>query len=135
MPYPNPNEMKTDLGRVRGMGSAKSGAHHWLSVKITAIALIPLTLWFLYSFLTGVIAMGGTFEASIDWIKKPYHSFPLALLLAVNFYHAELGGQEIIIDYVHKRSLQIPTLILYKFFCYGLIALSLYSVLYITFKM
>lgn len=135
MPYPKQGEIKTDLGRVRGLGSAKTGVHHWWMVKITAIALIPLTLWFLCSFIHGVIAQGATFGASVDWLQKPYHSFPLALLLIVNFYHAELGGQEIIMDYVHKRGWQAFWLIFYKFFCYGMMALSVYSVLYITFKM
>lgn len=135
MPQVKSNDIRTDLGRVRGMGSAKTGTHHWWLVKITAVALIPLTLWFLFSFLCGVVAQGGGYEVSLEWIKKPYHSFPLAILLVVNFYHAELGGQEIILDYVHNRKLQIASLILYKFFCYGLAALSLYSVLYITFKM
>ncbi len=134
MPYPKPGEIKTDLGRARGMGSAKSGTHHWWLMKVTALALIPLTLWFLQSFIFDVAAAGGDFNTALEWIKKPYHSFPLAILLVVNFYHAELGGQEIILDYVHGKA-QIPTLILYKFFCYGLAALSVYSVLYITFKM
>jgi len=135
MPQPKPGEIKTDLGRVRGMGSAHSGVQHWWMVKITAVALIPLTVWFLCSFVCGVVMQGGTFAASLDWIQKPYHSFPLVLLLIVNFYHAEIGGQEIILDYVHKRGPQVAALLLYKFFCYGLMALSVYSVLYITFKM
>lgn len=134
MPYPKTGEFKTELGRARGMGSAQSGVQHWWLVKITALALIPLTLWFLFSFLNNVVAAGGGFDQSVEWIKKPYHSFPLTLLLIVNFYHAELGGQEIILDYVHGKA-QIASLILYKFFCYGLMALSVYSVLYITFKM
>lgn len=134
MPYSKTGEIKSDLGRARGMGSAKSGSHHWWMLKISALALIPLTLWFLFSFICGVIAQGGDFNASLEWIKKPYHSFPLVILLVMNFYHAELGGQEIILDYVHGK-LQFATLILYKFFCYGLMALSIYSVLYITFKM
>jgi succinate dehydrogenase / fumarate reductase membrane anchor subunit len=127
-------DFKTPLGRARNLGSAKSGVHHWLMVKVTAIALVPLTLWFVYSVLTGVVAQGGTYDVALEWIKKPYHSFPLVLLLWANFYHAALGGEEIILDYVHGKFL-MPTLILYKFFCYGLAALSIYTVLFITFRM
>jgi succinate dehydrogenase / fumarate reductase, membrane anchor subunit len=135
MPYPDPTEFKTPLARARNVGSAKDGTHHWWLVKVTAVALVPLTLWFLWSFLTKVAALGGGYDVALAWVKKPYNAFPLALVLFVSFYHAALGGQEIIIDYVHNRRYQIPTLILYKFFCYGFAVLSVFSVLYITFRM
>jgi succinate dehydrogenase / fumarate reductase membrane anchor subunit len=127
-------DFRTPLARARHLGSAQSGVEHWWLVKITSIALVPLTLWFVYSLITKVVALGGDFNVALDWVKKPYHSFPLALLIWVNFYHAALGGEEIILDYVHGKA-QIPSLIIYKFFCYGVAALGIYTVLFITFRM
>lgn len=133
MPYPNPNEMKAPLARARGHGSAKSGTHHWWSIKWTAIALIPLTLWFFFSLIC-VIAKGGTYGTALEWIQKPYNSLLLIIFLGVNFHHAAQAGQEIIVDYVSNHKIQLPTIMFYKFFCYGLAMLSVFSVLYITLR-
>ena len=135
MPYPNPTDFKTDMHRARNLGSAKSGVHHWWLVKVTSIALVPLTLWFMWSVLTYVVPFGGTFDVVLNWVKKPYTSFPLVLLIWVNFYHAAVGGEEIIMDYVHERKFQIPVLIAYKFLCYAVAAFGIFTVLYITFRM
>ena len=133
MPYPDPNHLKTPLARARGLGSAQSGTHHWWLVKGTAIILIPLTLWFLCQLLQ-LVAAGADYRMALDWIRKPYHSLPLVILLGVNFYHAGLAGQEIIIDYVPNHKIQIPAALLYRYICYGLGILSVFSVLYITFR-
>ena len=132
MPYPD-HHMKSDLARARGLGSAKTGTHHWWLVKMTAIALIPLTLWFFFS-LMNIITMNEGYETALIWIKKPYNSLLLCILLGMNFYHAGLAGQEIIIDYVPNHKVQIPAALVYRFVCYGLGILSVFSVLYITFR-
>lgn len=134
MPYPDPNKIQTSLGRARGHGSSKSGTHHWWLVKVTSVALIPLTLWFFYAALH-LVAQGGDYGSTLLWIQKPYNAFLLCLFLGTNFYHTSLGGQEVIVDYVHNHKVQIPALLAFKLFCFTLGALSIFSVLYITFKL
>lgn len=134
MPYPDQNHIKTPLARARGLGSAQSGTHHWWMIKVTAIILIPLTLWFFVAVLK-IVAQGGDYSTALTWIKKPYNALPLVIFLGVNFYHAAIAGQEIIVDYVPNHKAQIVANLLYKYICYGLGILSVFSVLYITFKL
>lgn len=134
MPYPDPKHMKSDLARARGLGSAQTGTHHWWLVKVSAIVLIPLTLWFFFS-LMHILSINEGYETALLWVKKPYNSLLLSAFLAMNFYHAGLAGQEIIIDYVPNHKVQIPAALAYRVFCYGLGFLSVFSVLYITFKL
>lgn len=134
MPYPKENDIRTNLGRVRGLGSAKEGTHHWMMVKVSAIALIPLTLWFFFSMMC-MIGSDASFEAALAWVQKPYNSLLMVIFLGMNFYHAAISGQEIIVDYVPNHKIQIPALLLYKGLCYGFGILSVFSVLYITFKL
>lgn len=125
--------MKSDLARARGLGSAKTGTHHWWLVKATAVILIPLTLWFLASLLH-LVAQGADYAAALEWLRKPYNALPLVVLLGVNFYHAGIAGQEIIIDYVPNHKVQIPAALTYRLICYGFGILSVFAVLYITFR-
>lgn len=133
MPYPDPSHFKTPLKRARGLGSAKSGTHHWWLVKITSILLVPLTLWFLFSLLT-LLAGGSNYAEALAWVQKPYNAILLVILLGTNFYHAGLAGQEIIIDYVPNHKIQVPAALVYRLFCYGLGLLSIFTVFYITFR-
>lgn len=134
MPYTDPKDMmKTPLARARGTGSAKSGTHHWWMIKVSAIALIPLTLWFFFSLIC-IVGRGGTYATSLEWIQKPYNSLLLVIFLGINFYHAAQAGVEIIMDYVPNHKAQLLSCMLYKFICYFFGILSIFSVLYITFR-
>lgn len=134
MPYPDPNKIQTPTARAKGMGPAHGGTHHWWMVKVTSVALIPLTLWFFFSIMA-LVAKGGTYEQALEFFRVPYRPFLLAVFLAVNFWHAAIAGQEILVDYIHNHRVQLPAVMLYKFFCYGMAALSVFSVLYISFRM
>ena len=134
MPYPDPKHLKSDLKRARGIGSGKTGTHHWWLVRATSIVLIPLTLWFFIAVLQ-IIATGGDYATALAWVQKPYHALPLVLFLGVNFYHAGLAGQEVLVDYIPSHKIQIPAALIYRMVCYGLGILSVFSVLYITFKL
>jgi succinate dehydrogenase / fumarate reductase membrane anchor subunit len=134
MPYPDPNRIQTPTARAKGAGPAHGGTHHWWMIKVTSVVLIPLTLWFFFSLLH-IIGVGGTYDTALNWIKLPYNAFLLVLFLGVNFWHAAIAGQEIIVDYVPSHHVQLPAIMLYKFFCYGFAALSIFSVLYISFRM
>jgi len=104
--------LRSTLGRVRGLGSAKAGTHHWWMQRLTAIALVPLTLWFVIA-IVGLAA--GDYATAIAWFASPLNvALLLALVLAV-FYHAQLGMRVIIEDYVHAAWLKTTTLVLLNF--------------------
>lgn len=108
---------KTDLGRVLGLGSAKSGAEHWLGERIKALALIPLTIGFLCII---VPAVGLDYAEFTARIAKPLNSFILILFFLVTFKHLEEGLQVVFEDYVHKKGAVITLLVLNKLGCWTL---------------
>ncbi|GGZ08217.1 succinate dehydrogenase, hydrophobic membrane anchor protein [Novosphingobium colocasiae] len=91
----------TSIGRVRGLGSAKSGAHHWLLQRFTAIGNLLLVLWLVVS----ILMLPNLHYASvIEWIVKPVPATAMALLVISTFWHARLGLQVVVEDYVHEHA-------------------------------
>jgi succinate dehydrogenase / fumarate reductase, membrane anchor subunit len=98
---------RTPLSRVRGLGSAKTGSHHWWMQRVTAIALIPLSL-FAISLLD--LLFNAPYAETLAWLATPLHStLIIAWLLAV-FYHAALGLQVVIEDYVAAEGAKIAAI-------------------------
>ena len=122
--------LRTDLGKVRGLGSAKEGVGHWWAQRLTAIALIPLLLWFVASVVTLV---GAELIIVREWISSPVNSVLLLTLIVAVFHHAQLGLQVVIEDYVHTGWLRLASVIAVKFAAFGLSATSLFAVLKIAF--
>ena len=120
--------METPLGRVRGLGSAKSGLDHWWHQRLTALALIPLTAWFAVSL---VVIASGTYQQAVDWIRDPIVAGLLILMLAAGYYHLKLGMQVIIEDYVHVEWLKLTALIVVTFWCIALALASIMAVVWI----
>jgi succinate dehydrogenase / fumarate reductase membrane anchor subunit len=119
------NIMRSQLGQVRGLGSAKSGAAHWWAQRLTAVALVPLTLWFVWSALRLV---GAPHEAVLVWIGGP---IPVVLMLALviaTFYHLKLGLQMVIEDYVGEPA-RLIVLVATKGIIYLLALTCLVSIL------
>ena len=100
--------MQSPLGRVRGLGSAKDGTGHWWAQRITAVALVPLSLWFVISVVALLGADHATFKA---WLGTPGNATMMVLLLIATFYHAQLGLQVVIEDYVHGEAVKLASLI------------------------
>lgn len=120
--------LRTPLANVKGLGSAKEGAHHWWMQNLTSIALIPLTLWLAYS----IASFGGmSFEQVTAWMQSPLVAVSLALLVVVMIYHAQLGIQVIVEDYVGGW-LRIASLILLNFTCIALVFLALFSIIKVS---
>jgi succinate dehydrogenase / fumarate reductase membrane anchor subunit len=91
--------MRSPLSRAIGLGSAKEGASEWWSERVSAVALVPLTLWFA----TAIIAHSGSdYVTFIGWIRSPLTATLMILLLIALFHHTALGLQVVIEDYVHS---------------------------------
>jgi succinate dehydrogenase / fumarate reductase membrane anchor subunit len=103
--------MRSQLGRARGLGAAKSGAAHWWAQRVTAIALVPLTLWFVWAALRLV---GASHEELLAWIGAPIPVVLLIALVLATFYHLALGLQVVIEDYVHGETARLATLLVTK---------------------
>lgn len=106
--------LQSALGKVRGLGSAKDGTHHWWWQRLTAVALIPLSLWFVWNLLC---VIDGTYQEAIDWVAKPYVTVLLIAFVTALFYHLKLGMQVVIEDYVHQEWAKISMLIGLNFAC------------------
>ena len=103
--------LKSPLARVLGLGSAKEGVTHWWSQRLTSIALIPLGLWFVYS-MVGLLSSGHT--AAVEWLHSPLQAGLFILFILVVFWHAFLGLQVVVEDYVHTEWLKVTLLIALK---------------------
>ncbi len=90
----------TSIGRVRGLGSARNGTHHWLLQRFTAIGNLLLVLWLIASIL---MLPDLTYPTVTEWIARPLPSVAMALLFVSTFWHARLGMQVMIEDYVHEH--------------------------------
>jgi succinate dehydrogenase / fumarate reductase membrane anchor subunit len=104
--------LRSPLGRVRGMGSAKDGTAHWLAQRVSAVALIPLTLWFVFSLLT-LPALD--YDTVHTWLSVPISGFLALLLVAVLTYHSYLGTIVIVEDYVTATGMKVLTLLVLRF--------------------
>lgn len=91
------NVRRSALGRARGSGSGRSGVHHWYVERITSVALIPLTIWFIVSVLRLV---GATQPMVAAWVSNPINAALLLALIVITFHHMQLGIQVVIEDYV-----------------------------------
>jgi len=91
-------DMRTPLSRAIGLGSAHSGVQHWWAQRVSAIALIPLTVWFIASI---VAQTGADYVNFVAWMRNPITDILMGLLLIALFYHAALGLQVIVEDYIH----------------------------------
>ncbi|MHA3840907.1 succinate dehydrogenase, hydrophobic membrane anchor protein [Sphingomonas aestuarii] len=119
----------TELGRVRGLGSAKHGAHHWWTQRLTAAANLILLPWFIASLVMLPAYDHATMAA---WMGSAWVAIPLALLIANLFYHIRLGLQVVIEDYQHGET-RIVLMLLLNAFVFIAAATGIFSVLRIAF--
>jgi succinate dehydrogenase / fumarate reductase membrane anchor subunit len=117
---------RTPLSRARGLGSAHHGVGHWISERVGAIALVPLTLWAVF----GVLRLAaGDYGVAVAWIKDPLNATLMTLTIAISFWHMHSGLRVVVEDYIHVTLNKSALLILNLFVC-GLVgALAIVSVL------
>ena len=121
---------RTPLGRVRGLGSAKQGTEHFWAQRVTAIALVPLALWFVGSLAAYTGADHATAKA---WLAEPFTAVVMVLLLVTGFHHAQLGLQVVIEDYVSTEWVKVFSIIVVKLGALALGVAAIFSVLKIAF--
>lgn len=121
--------IRTPLGFVRGLGSAKDGTHHWWMQRVTSVALIPLVLWFVISLLSIARA---DYETVQHWLSHPVNAGLMMALLTAMFYHANLGMQVIYEDYVRPESKKFIAMLATQFVLFVLGAISIVAVLKIA---
>jgi succinate dehydrogenase / fumarate reductase membrane anchor subunit len=117
------------LARARGLGSAKHGLQHWWAQRVSAVALVPLTLWFIFS----VIHLTGADQAGvIHWLARPASAILMSLFIVAMFYHLSLGLQTVIEDYVHREGVKLTSLLLIKGLIVLTAAAALFTVLHVA---
>jgi len=120
----------TELGRVRGLGSAKSGVHHWWMQRISAVANVVLLPWLAISLLR---LPAFDHKTVVEWIGSPLVTVPLLLVVANLFWHLRLGLQVFIEDYVHEEGNKVAALLALNFYAVAGAALGIFSILRIAF--
>ncbi len=122
--------LRSPLSQARGLGSAKEGVGHWWVQRLTAIALIPLSLWFVVSVARFPLL---DYATMIAWIKAPLVAVALVLFFVAMIHHAALGVQVVIEDYVGNEGTKLVSIVLVKFALYAVAAASVFAVLKIAF--
>ncbi|MET3439071.1 succinate dehydrogenase, hydrophobic membrane anchor protein [Sphingomonas sp. 1185] len=119
----------TAIGRVRGLGSAKSGTHHWLNQRLTAGSNFLLVVWLLIS----ILRQPSFDYASVHlWLTNPWAAIPMAMLVASIFYHMRLGLQVVIEDYEQDQN-RVALLVVMNLFVFTIAAIAIFSILKIAF--
>ncbi|MBK1662247.1 succinate dehydrogenase, hydrophobic membrane anchor protein [Paracraurococcus ruber] len=121
--------LRSPLGRVRGLGSAKGGTHHWWMQRVTSIALLPLTLWFA---LSAASLAGAPYEVTRDWIAQPLNAVLLLAAIGLTFHHTAAGMQVIIEDYANQEWVKVGAILAIKAICWLLAIASALAVLRIA---
>jgi succinate dehydrogenase / fumarate reductase membrane anchor subunit len=122
--------LRSPLRRVLGSGSAKDGTSHWWAERLSSVALIPLTLWFLFSLL---LLPSLEFSVIRTWMAVPMSGFLSVLLVVVLTYHAYLGTTVVVEDYVHEHGLKLLWMVSLRFLFVLCGGASIFSVLRIAF--
>jgi succinate dehydrogenase / fumarate reductase membrane anchor subunit len=122
--------LRSPVGRVLGLGAAKDGVSHWWSQRMTSVALVLLTMWFVFALLR---MPDFSYGYVFSWIAMPLHAVLLLLLIGTLVYHSQLGVQVVVEDYVHHHGLKVATMLLLTFAHVALAALAVFAVLRIAF--
>ncbi len=124
------SELRSPLSLVKGLGSAKSGTDHWWMQRITALALIPLVFWLCFS----IASLPGSDYATIKaWLSSPVIVTLLIITIIAAFYHAQLGLQVVIEDYVSNHATRLITIIIVNFLCIIFAIVAIISLFKIAF--
>ena len=121
--------METPLARVRGLGSAREGGHHWWIERLTSVSTLLLSIWLIVSLLR---LPGLDFRTITEWLQSPLAAVPMLLLVLSTFWHLKLGMQVVIEDYVHEEGWKFLSILLLNFAAVIGAAFALFAVLKIA---
>ncbi len=122
---PSGRDYRSPLSQARGLGSATEGVQHWWLQRLTALALVPLTFWFVFSV---IVLQGATHAEIVAWLASPFSAGLMILFILATFWHAALGLQVVIEDYVHREGCKLAMLLLVKGLCVLLAAAGVLAV-------
>jgi succinate dehydrogenase / fumarate reductase membrane anchor subunit len=121
--------LQSPLGKFLGHGSAKHGTEHWWAMRVTSVALVPLSLWFVVA----ILGMGSyEFDAVAAWIAGPLNAILLSCLLIALLHHSQLGLRVVVEDYVHHGGLKVTILIVLQLVHIAAGVAGLYSIILIS---
>lgn len=124
------NDFHSPLSVARGTGSTHSGVHHWMHQRVTAIANLGLMIWLVWSVTHMGVVDYATFTA---WLAQPLNAVLMILAIISTFYHASLGTQVIVEDYIHNEGFKLVKLIAMKLFFFAAAIACIFSILKIAF--
>lgn len=122
--------LRSPLGRVLGLGAAKEGVHHWWTQRLTSVALVPLTIWFVVS----LLALPALDHVTVcAWMRQSWTALLLIIFVVVATWHSQLGVRVVIEDYVHAAAARTLTLVLVTFVHAVVAAAGVFAVLRVAF--
>lgn len=121
--------LKSPAARAQGLGSAKSGTHHWIAQRITAVGNLILGLWFLCAMICNAPM---TYTDAVLWVSEPLNAVFMILFVITTFYHAVLGSQVVIEDYVHNEAFKIIKLLGQRLVFFAMGVACIFSVLQVA---
>lgn len=118
--------LTSPIAKVHGLGSAKDGTGHFINQRLTAIANVPLVLWFIWSVSTNDFT---SYDVASAWLAQPLNAILMSLLVLSTFIHAVLGGQVVVEDYIHNEGFKLFKLISQRLIYIALAAVCIFSIL------
>ena len=122
-------DLRSPLAKVKGLGVSPDASHYFWLQRLTALALIPLTLWFCFSI---ALLPEASYEGIVAYMQSPFNAVMMVLIVLVSFQHAHLGLQVIIEDYVSNHDYRLMGILLVKFISYFMMALGVYSIVKVS---
>jgi succinate dehydrogenase / fumarate reductase membrane anchor subunit len=122
--------MRSSLRRARFLGSAKEGVDHWWIQRLTAVALVPLTLWLAASL---IALTGSDYNTFVSWLRAPYATVLMIFLLIALLHHMALGLQVVVEDYIHADGVKIPAVVSIHLICFALMIAGIMATLHVAF--
>lgn len=122
-------DLRSPLAKAKGLGASGDASHHFWIQRITALAMVPLVIWFCISI---SLLPEASYEGVVAWLQSPFNAIMMTLLVVVSFQHAHQGIQVIIEDYVSSHTPRITGILVVKFLSYFLMVVGVYSIVKIT---
>jgi len=125
----NMKDLRSPLAKAKGLGTSKDASNDFWVQRLTALALVPLVLWFCFSL---VLLPQVSYEVLVNWLQSPFNAIMMILIVIISFKHAHMGMQVIFEDYIPTHGARITAILTVKFLSYFMMALGVFSILKIA---